>query len=157
MKVTLLCVGKTDEGYLREGIEKYQKRLVHYTRFSEVILPDIKNRKTLTEEQQRDREGELLLKQIDPTDTVVLLDERGQSFSSPEFAAYLEQCSLRNFQHLVFVVGGPYGFCKAVYQRANAKIALSKMTFSHQMVRLFFMEQLYRAHTIMRGEPYHHM
>lgn len=157
MKITLVCVGKTDERYLQEGIEKYHKRLVHYTKFAAVIIPDIKNRKNLSEQQQKEKEGQFILKYVDSTDTLILLDERGKSFDSPAFATYLEQCALRNLQHLVFVIGGPYGFSEEVYRRANVTISLSKMTFSHQMIRLFFVEQLYRAYTIMKGEPYHHI
>ncbi|MDR6736052.1 23S rRNA (pseudouridine(1915)-N(3))-methyltransferase RlmH [Sphingobacterium sp. 2149] len=156
MKITLLCIGKTDEKYLLEGIEKYTKRLKFYVNFSIVVLPDIKNVKSLSAEQQKDREALLILKQLQPQDFVVLLDEHGKEFRSLEFSAYLEKMMIQSVQHLVFVIGGPYGFDQKIYDRAKSKISLSKMTFSHQMIRLFFTEQLYRAFSIMKGEPYHH-
>lgn len=156
MKVTLLCIGKTDESYIKTGIENYLKRLRHYVHFDLSVIPDIKNAKHLTQEQQKIREGELLLKQLHNGDYVVLLDERGKSLGSVEFAKYLEQKMIGSVQHIVFIIGGPYGFSDEVYRRAGQKLSLSKMTFSHQMVRLFFVEQLYRAFTILRGEPYHH-
>lgn len=156
MKIRLLCIGKTDDRYIQEGVEKYLKRLKHYVSFQIVELPDIKNVKNLSENQQKDREGDLLLKNIHAQDFVVLLDERGKEFRSIEFSAYLEQKMLSSTAQLVFIIGGPYGFSAAVQQRANYTISLSKMTFSHQMIRLFLVEQLYRAYSIMRGEPYHH-
>lgn len=156
MKATLLCIGKTDESFVKTGIENYVKRLKHYIHFDISIISDIKNVKHLTQEQQRVREGELILKQLSNSDFVVLLDERGAAFRSVEFASFLEQKMVGSVQHIVFIIGGPYGFSEEVYQRANQQLSLSKMTFSHQMVRLFFVEQFYRALTILRGEPYHH-
>lgn len=156
MKITLLCIGKTDEKYLIEGIEKYTKRLKFYVNFNIVVLPDIKNVKSLSAEQQKDKEALLILKQLQPQDFVVLLDEHGKEFRSLEFSVYLEKMIIQSVQHLVFVIGGPYGFDQKIYDRAKSKISLSKMTFSHQMIRLFFTEQLYRALSIMKGEPYHH-
>ncbi|WP_313410789.1 23S rRNA (pseudouridine(1915)-N(3))-methyltransferase RlmH [Sphingobacterium multivorum] len=156
MKITLLCIGKTDDKYLIEGIEKYIKRLKFYVNFSIVVIPDIKNVKNLSAEQQREKEALLILKQLQPQDLVVLLDEHGKEFRSLEFSAYLEKMMVQSVQHLVFIIGGPYGFDQKIYDRAKSKIALSKMTFSHQMIRLFFTEQLYRAFSIMKGEPYHH-
>jgi len=156
MKITLLCIGKTDEKYLLEGIEKYTKRLKFYVNFSIVVLPDIKNVKSLSAEQQKDKEALLILKQLQPQDFVALLDEHGKEFRSLEFSAYLEKMMIQSVQHMVFVIGGPYGFDQKIYDRAKSKISLSKMTFSHQMIRLFFTEQLYRAFSIMKGEPYHH-
>ncbi len=156
MKIRLLCIGKTDDRYIQEGVEKYLKRLKHYVSFQIVELPDIKNVKNLSENQQKDREGDLLLKNIHAQDFVVLLDEQGKEFRSIEFSAYLEHKMVSSTAQLVFIIGGPYGFSAAVQQRANYTISLSKMTFSHQMIRLFLVEQLYRAYSIMRGEPYHH-
>lgn len=156
MKVTLLCVGKTDEDYLQKGIEKYVKRLKHYVTFELVVIPDLKQAKNLTEKLQREKEGQAILKHVQPTDMLILMDEHGKAFRSVEFAAFFEKQMLNSVPHIVFAVGGPYGFDEAVYKRANSQISLSKMTFSHQMVRLFFVEQLYRAFSITRGEPYHH-
>ncbi len=156
MKITLLTVGKTEDTYLKEGIEKYLKRLKHYTRLDIIDLPELKNTKALSQEQQKAKEAELILKRIITTDYVVLLDENGQEFTSTQFASFLDKKNISGIQHMVFVVGGPYGFDASVYQRANDKLSLSRMTFSHQMIRLFFAEQLYRAFTIMKGEPYHH-
>lgn len=151
-----MCVGKTDDGQLAAIIDKFQQRLKHYIPFSMVNIPDVKNTKHLRADQQRAKEAAALLKQLSPGDHVVLLDERGKEYRSVDFAAYLNKLMVGSVQHLVFVVGGPYGFEEAVYQRANGRISLSKMTFSHQMVRLFFVEQLYRSFTILKGEPYHH-
>lgn len=156
MKATLLCIGKTDESFVKTGIENYAKRLKHYIHFDISVVPDIKNAKHLTQEQQRVKEGELILRQLRNSDFVVLLDERGTTFRSVEFAKFLEQKMVGSVQHIVFIIGGPYGFSEEIYQRANQQLSLSKMTFSHQMVRLFFVEQFYRAFTILRGEPYHH-
>ncbi len=156
MKVTLLAIGKTDDGYLKEGIEKYLQRLKHYTRFDLQIIPDVKNSKNLSESEQRRKEAGLLLKNCFPGDYVVLLDERGKLLRSADFAQFIEQKAVANIQQLTFIIGGPYGFDESVYSRANAQLSLSKMTFSHQMIRLLFVEQLYRAHTILKGEPYHH-
>ncbi len=156
MKITFLTVGKTEDAYLKEGIDKYVKRLKHYTRLELAELPELKNTKALTEQQQKAKEAELILKKIAPTDYVVLLDEKGTELSSKQFAAYLDKRSINTAASLVFVVGGPYGFDQSVYDRANDRLSLSQMTFSHQMIRLFFTEQLYRAFTILKGEPYHH-
>ncbi len=156
MKITFLVIGKTDETYLREGIEKYLKRLKHYVSFQYLEIPDLKNTKNLNEAEQKSKEAELILKQLKPTDQLILLDENGEEFSSEGFAAYLNKKMLASVHNLVFVVGGPYGFDQSVYQKAQGKISLSRMTFSHQMVRLFFVEQVYRAFTILKGEPYHH-
>lgn len=156
MKITLLTIGKTEDNYLREGIEKYIKRLKHYINFKIVELPDVKNTKNLSEDQQKAKEGELIVKSLTNTDHVILLDERGQEFSSMQFAGLFNKKMVGSIQHIVFVIGGPYGFDPSVQNRADEKLSLSKMTFSHQMVRLFFLEQVYRAFTIIKGEPYHH-
>ena len=155
MKTILLQVGKTVNKHFIAGINDYAERISHYMPFDIVTIPELKNTKNLTEEQQKQAEGELILKQLQPSDTVVLLDEHGKEYRSIEFASWLEQ--KRNVaRRLVFVIGGPYGFSPAVYQRANEQLSLSKMTFSHQMIRLLFVEQIYRAMTILRNEPYHH-
>lgn len=156
MLISLLCIGKTDESWLNTGIEKYEKRLKHYTGFSLRIIPDLKNGKNLTIDQQKIKEGELLLKQLSPSDLVILLDEQGVEMRSVEFARFIDKKMTAGVQRLVFVIGGPYGFSEAVYGRANGKLSFSRLTFSHQMIRLFFAEQLYRAFSILRGEPYHH-
>lgn len=156
MKLTLLCIGKTDEDYLQKGIDKYMKRLKHYVHFDKVIIPDIKNSKHLTEAQQKEREGQLILKHVVATDMLILMDEKGKAYRSIDFASFFEKQMLNSVPHIIFVIGGPYGFDDTVYQRANSMISLSKMTFSHQMVRLFIVEQIYRAFSIIRGEPYHH-
>lgn len=156
MRITLLCVGKTDDSHIAAMIEKFQLRLKHYIPFRMVSIPDVKNTKHLSVDQQRAKEAAAILKQLSPGDHVVLMDERGREYRSVEFAGYLNKLMVGSVQQIVFVVGGPYGFEDTVYQRANSKISLSKMTFSHQMVRLFFVEQLYRAFTILKGEPYHH-
>lgn len=156
MKTCLLVIGKTDADYVRRGIEEYEKRLRRYIPFEMKVLPDVKNAKSMGEALQKEKEGEMILEQLAPTDTVVLLDEKGRQYTSVEFSAYLAQKMLGGIKRLVFVVGGPYGFSEAVYRRGNEKISLSKMTFSHQMVRMIFAEQIYRAMTILKGEPYHH-
>ncbi|MDB4926926.1 23S rRNA (pseudouridine(1915)-N(3))-methyltransferase RlmH [Mucilaginibacter sp.] len=156
MKITFLTVGKTEDAYLKDGIDKYVKRLKHYTKLELVDLPELKNTKALTQEQQKAKEAELILKKISPLDHVILLDEKGMELTSKQFATYLDKKSVGSTSSLVFVVGGPYGFDQSVYERANDKLSLSRMTFSHQMIRLFFTEQLYRAFTILKGEPYHH-
>jgi len=156
MKITFLTVGKTEDAYLKEGIDKYVKRLKHYTKLIIVEIDELKNTKALTQQQQKAKEAELILKKILPLDHVILLDEKGMELSSIQFAAYFEKKALGSVSNLVFVVGGPYGFDPSVYERANEKLSLSSMTFSHQMIRLFFVEQLYRAFTIIKGEPYHH-
>ena len=156
MKITFLTVGKTEDAYLKDGIDKYVKRLKHYTKLEMVDLPELKNTKALTEQQQKTREAELIFKKISPLDHVILLDEKGMEFTSKQVAAYIDKKSISSTSSLVFVVGVPYGFDQSVYERANDKLSLSRMTFSHQMIRLFFTEQLYRAYTILKGEPYHH-
>ncbi len=156
MKIELLVIGKTDADYLQKGIAEYEKRLTRYIPYEMRVIPDIKNSKNMSESVQREREGELILAQIQTSDFVVLLDEHGKSYSSVKFARFLEQKMVTGIKKLILVVGGPYGFSEPVYKRANDKISLSEMTFSHQMVRLIFTEQLYRAMTILKGEPYHH-
>jgi len=156
MKISLICIGKTDDSYLIEGIESYQKRLKFYINFKMIVIPDVKNSKNLSKEQQKAKESEQILKHINNGDCVILLDERGKEYRSVEFANFLSKKMLSSTQHLIFVIGGPYGFDTSTENRSDAKISLSKMTFSHQMVRLFFSEQLYRAFSILKGEPYHH-
>jgi len=151
----LILVGKTINKHFVAGIEDYADRISHYMPFEIVTIPELRNTKNLSEDQQKTSEGELILRQIQPSDTMVLLDEHGKEFRSIEYARWLQQRQ-QTARRLVFVIGGPYGFSDAVYSRANEKISLSKMTFSHQMVRLIFTEQLYRACTIIKGEPYHH-
>jgi 23S rRNA (pseudouridine1915-N3)-methyltransferase len=155
MKITLLVVGKTTDTHIETLIQEYQKRLAHYIPFTLQIIPELKNTKALTSEQQKQAEGELILRAITPATDLILLDEHGKEFRSIEFADYIQK-KMSAGRDVVFVVGGPYGFSDTVYQRSNSKISLSKMTFSHQMVRLFFVEQVYRAMTILCGEPYHH-
>mgnify|MGYP003288652377 FL=1 len=155
MKITLLVVGKTTDTHIEMLIQEYQKRLTHYLTFALQVIPELKNTKALTSEQQKQAEGEMILKAVTSSADLILLDEHGKEFRSIEFADYVQK-RMSSGRDVVFVVGGPYGFSEAVYQRANGKISLSKMTFSHQMVRLFFVEQLYRAMTILKGEPYHH-
>lgn len=156
MKAVLLVVGKTDEGYVNVGIEKYAGRINKYMPFEIAVIPDLKNTKNLQQVQQKQKEGELILKKIQPGDFVVLLDEKGKSFSSVEFAKWLNTVLVNSYKRVVFVIGGPYGFSESVYQKAQAKISISRMTFSHQLIRLIFTEQFYRAHSILKGEPYHH-
>lgn len=156
MKVSLIVIGKTDASYLSDAITEYKNRLVHYIPFEMLVIPDIKNVKNLSENQQKEKEGELILKALQPGDCLVLLDEHGKEFTSRQFAAYMEKKMHNVAKRLVFVIGGPYGFSDAVYKAAAEKISLSKMTFSHQMIRLIFTEQLYRAMTILHNEPYHH-
>jgi 23S rRNA (pseudouridine1915-N3)-methyltransferase len=156
MKICLLVIGKTDEAYLQNGIELFLKRIPHYISFEMKVIPDIKNSKNLSEDQQKEKEGELILQQISTSDELFLLDEQGMEVSSVKFAQFLEKKMVAGIKRLVFVIGGPYGFSGNVYSRAIGKVSLSKMTFSHQMVRLIFLEQLYRAMTILKGEPYHH-
>lgn len=155
MKTTLIWVGKTMDKRIVSLIDDYAGRIVHYMPFQTVTIPDLKSTKSLLQSQQKDMEGTQILKYIQASDYVVLLDERGTERRSVEFAKWLTQKNMST-RSLVFVIGGPYGFSDAVYQRANERISLSSMTFSHQMVRLFFVEQLYRACTIIKGEPYHH-
>lgn len=156
MNIKLIAIGKTDNKNLQTLMDEYQKRLSFYIKFELEIIPDIKNAKNLSEAQQKEKEGELILNKLTPTDFLILLDENGKSFSSVEFSNELQKKMNAGIKTLVYVIGGPYGFSEAVYQKAQQKISLSKMTFSHQMVRLFFIEQIYRGFTILRNEPYHH-
>lgn len=156
MKIVLLVIGKTDAGYFVEAIREYANRLTHYLPFELQVIPDIKNVRNLSEAIQKEKEGELILKAIQGGDYLVLLDEKGKEYTSVQFAGYLEKKMQTVPKRLVFVIGGPYGFSEAVYKAACEKISLSKMTFSHQMIRLIFVEQIYRAMTIIAGEPYHH-
>lgn len=155
MKTLLILVGKTTSKVFNTGINDYVERISHCMPFDIITIPELKNTKSITEEQQKEKEGELILKHIQPGDTLVLLDEHGKELRSIELANWLER-KQQTCRRLVFVIGGPYGFSKEVYDKANEKISLSKMTFSHQMVRLIFTEQIYRACTIIKGEPYHH-
>jgi len=156
MNIKILSIGKTDDKALITLIDGYIKRLKHYIKIEFKSIPDIKNRKNIQISQQKVLEGDLIIKNIQSSDVVVLLDEKGQDYSSIEFSKYISKKMLAGTKQLVFVIGGPYGFSENIYKRANHKISLSKMTFSHQMVRLFVVEQLYRAFTILKNEPYHH-
>lgn len=156
MNIRLIAIGKTDNKNLQSLIDDYQKRLSFYIKFDLEIIPDIKNVKNLSENQQKEKEGELILSKLSSTDQLILLDENGKTFSSVAFAEELQKKMNAGIKTLVFVIGGPYGFSETIYAKAYGKIALSMMTFSHQMVRLFFIEQLYRGFTILRNEPYHH-
>ncbi|HHT21975.1 MAG TPA: 23S rRNA (pseudouridine(1915)-N(3))-methyltransferase RlmH [Bacteroidales bacterium] len=156
MKIKLLMIGKTTDAKLAALIDEYAGRLKYYINFEQTVIPELKNAKNLTFEQQKEREGELLLAKLEKSDEVILLDERGKHYTSIEFSDFISKKMIFSNKSMVFVVGGPYGFSEKVYQRADSQISLSKMTFSHQMIRLFFTEQLYRAMTIIKGEPYHH-
>ncbi|MCH6233981.1 23S rRNA (pseudouridine(1915)-N(3))-methyltransferase RlmH [Cognataquiflexum rubidum] len=156
MQIRLIAVGKTDHAAIQMLLEEYSKRLGFYIKFELEIMPDLKNSKNLSEASQKEKEGELILKKVQTSDELVLLDEQGKQYSSVDFSDYLQKKMNSGLKQLIFVIGGPYGFSEEVYQRANGKISLSKMTFSHQMVRVFFVEQLYRAFTILKNEPYHH-
>ncbi|MFV0593967.1 MAG: 23S rRNA (pseudouridine(1915)-N(3))-methyltransferase RlmH [Draconibacterium sp.] len=156
MKITLLVIGKTDAAYLREGIDVYAKRLKHYIPFEMEVIQDVKKAKNLTAQLQCQKEGELILSRLGTGKELHLFDEGGKMYSSRSFAQFLEQKMLSSIKELVLVIGGPYGFSKEVYEKASSKISLSKLTFSHQMVRLLCVEQIYRAFTILKGEPYHH-
>ncbi|HFC00824.1 MAG TPA: 23S rRNA (pseudouridine(1915)-N(3))-methyltransferase RlmH [Phaeodactylibacter sp.] len=156
MKIEFWVVGKTQFQYLNEGIAIYEKRMKKYLPFQTIILPDIKNAKKLTHELIKEKEGKMILDKLEQGDLLILLDEKGETFTSEKFAAWLNQKLQHSARKIIFLVGGAYGFSEAVYQRAHQKIALSSMTFSHQMVRLFFIEQFYRALTILKNEPYHH-
>ena len=156
METVVYCVGKTDQVELAQLIERYQNRLKHYTKFIFHIVEDIKNSKNLSEKQQKEAEAKAIEKQLNPGDRVILLDENGKNFTSVAFSEWINKQQLSGVKRLVFLIGGPYGFAPSLYARAEQKIQLSSMTFSHQMVRLFFVEQLYRAHTILKNEPYHH-
>ncbi len=156
MNIRLIAIGKTDNKDLQSLIDDYTKRLSFYVKFDLDIIPDIKNAKNLSEAQQKEKEGELILAKIGPSDQLILLDENGKTYSSVGFSDYLQKKMNTGIKTLVFVIGGPYGFSETIYQKAHGKVSLSEMTFSHQMVRLFVIEQLYRGFTILRNEPYHH-
>ena len=156
MTITLIAIGKTDNAQLNSLIDDYTKRLGFYVKFKLEIIPDLKKVKNLSEAQQKEKEGELILKHLSKSDTLILLDENGKQFTSVDSSSYLQKHMNSGIKNLILVIGGPYGFSEAIYKRAQGKISLSKMTFSHQMVRLFIIEQLYRGFTILRNEPYHH-
>ena len=156
MKIKLLVISKTEKNYLIEGEKDYEKRLPHYCKFSELIIPDIKNRAKFSNNEVIIKEGELILSKLNNGDVVILLDEKGKQHSSIEFSNFISNKIMVRTKSLVFIIGGAFGFSKSVYQRADTKLSLSKMTFSHQMVRMIFKEQLYRAFTIIKGEKYHH-
>lgn len=156
MKITLLTVGKTDRDWVKQGLDIYVSRLKHYVPFSMIEIPELKNVSALTKEQIKAKEGELILKNLRNTDDVILLDEHGKEYSSMELAGILRDKMTYGGRDIVYVIGGAYGFSEAVYARADSKLSLSRMTFSHQMVRAIFAEQIYRAFTIIKGEPYHH-
>lgn len=155
MKTKLLVVGKTNDKNITKGIDDYVRRVKHYMPFDIEVIPELKNTKSLTQSNQKEMEAEQILKRLQPSDTVVLLDEHGKEYRSIEFARWIEKLQ-QTARSLVFIIGGPYGFADSVYERSDAKLSLSKMTFSHQMIRLLFVEQIYRACTIIKGEPYHH-
>lgn len=155
MKIKLIVIGKTDEKYLNEGLKKYEDRLKHYAKYEMVVIPDIKKGKKQNAERQKEEEGKLILSKVQNNDHLILLDERGKTFTSLEYAKKIEKKMVGGVSSIVFVIGGPFGFSKEMYDRANDKLSLSAMTFSHQMIRLFFVEQIYRAFTIIKGEKYH--
>lgn len=156
MKIVFLTIGKTINTQLQQLQNDYQERLKHYVPFEYQCIPELKNTRNISEQEQKEKEADLILKFIEPNDEIILLDENGKHFSSVDFAVYVEKKMNSSYKRMIFVVGGPYGFSKRIYDRANGLISLSRMTFSHQMVRIIFTEQLYRAFTILRGEPYHH-
>lgn len=156
MTTRLICIGKTIKSYLKDGEAEYVKRLKRYTKLQEVVIPELRKASKLSESEIKQKEGELLLSKIESNDFVVLLDEKGKSLSSEEFANWLENKQIYGTSNIVFIIGGAYGFSEEVYNRSQYKLSLSRMTFSHQMVRMIFKEQLYRAFTIIKGEPYHH-
>jgi len=156
MTIKLLAIGKTDNKNIQSLIDDYQKRLGYYIKFNLEIIPDLKKAKHLSEEQQKQKEGDLILSKVSNSDVLILLDENGKQMDSVGFSTYLQKHMNSGIKQVVFVIGGPYGFSPEVYSKAQGKLSLSKMTFSHQMVRLFFVEQLYRGFTILRNEPYHH-
>lgn len=156
MKIELAVIGKTSIGYLKKGIDEYIKRLKHYVPFEIKYIDDIKNTKNISEDQQKRTEGAKILSLLDKSDFVVLLDEHGKEYTSMQYSSYIQKRMLSGVKKVVFVIGGPYGFSQEVYDRANDKISFSKMTFNHEMIRLIFTEQLYRAYTIINHEPYHH-
>ena len=155
MKTKLLVVGKTNDKNITKGIDDYVGRVKHYMPFDIEVIPELKNTQSLTQSNQKEMEAEQILKRLQPSDTVVLLDEHGKEYRSIEFARWIEK-QQQTARSLVFIIGGPYGFADSIYERSDAKLSLSKMTFSHQMIRLLFVEQIYRACTIIKGEPYHH-
>ncbi len=157
MKITLILNGKTEDDYIVKGFSIYENRLKHYIPFETIVIPALKNTKAISIEQQKQKEGELIIKNIQISDKLILLDENGKEYNSVGFSDFIQKEMNSGIKNLVFVVGGPYGFSEEIYKRANGRISLSKMTFSHQMVRLFFVEQLYRAMTILKNEPYHHL
>ena len=156
MKIELAVIGKTSIGYLKQGVDEYIKRLKHYVPFEIKYIDDIKNTKNISEDQQKRTEGAKILSLLDKSDFVVLLDEHGKEYTSMQYSSYIQKRMLSGVKKVVFVIGGPYGFTQEVYDRANDKISFSKMTFNHEMIRLIFTEQLYRAYTIINHEPYHH-
>ncbi|GGX26119.1 23S rRNA (pseudouridine(1915)-N(3))-methyltransferase RlmH [Aquimarina muelleri] len=156
MNIKLIAIGKTDDKQLNSLIDNYINRLKFYIKFNFEIIPDLKNVKNLSESQQKEKEGKLILNQVDTSDILLLLDEKGKQYDSVAFSEVLQKHMNSGAKQLIFVIGGPYGFSPEVYDRANGKLSLSKMTFSHQMIRLFFVEQLYRGFTILKNEPYHH-
>ena len=156
MKIILMAIGKTRSRLLADGVEEYSGRINRYLPFETFFLPDVRTTRTMTEPMQKELEGQMMLERLQPSDYVMLLDERGVEMTSREFAGFVDKRMSSGLKRLVFVIGGPYGFPPAMYERADAKLSLSRMTFSHEMVRLFFTEQVYRAMTILRGEPYHH-
>lgn len=156
MQIKLIAIGKTDNKAIISLIEEYSKRLNFYIKFEFEVLPDLKNTKSLSEILQKEKEGELILKKLIPSDELILLDERGKSYTSIDFSEFLQKKMNSGLKQLIFAIGGPYGFSDEVYSRSNGKLSISKMTFSHQMIRPFFIEQLYRGFTILRNEPYHH-
>ncbi len=156
MQIKLIAIGKTDHLAINQLIKEYESRLAHYIRFELEIIQDVKNTKSLSIAVQKEKEGEMILKKVSPSDELILLDERGKTYSSLDFSGFLQKKMNSGMKQLIFVIGGPYGFSENVYARSNGKLSLSKMTFSHQMIRPFFIEQLYRAFTILKNEPYHH-
>jgi 23S rRNA (pseudouridine1915-N3)-methyltransferase len=155
MKIKLVCIGKTGKSFLEDGEKEYTNRLSHYVKFEKIEIPDIKNAKSLSKDQILEKEGELILDKCSNAE-IILLDERGKQFSSVDFSNFLQEKFNYSSKDIAFVIGGPYGFSPKVYEASSRKISLSKMTFSHQMIRLFFIEQIYRSMTILKGEPYHH-
>jgi len=156
VKIQLIVIGKTNQHFVKQGLDEFCKRLLHYFPFELEVIPDIKNSQNLSVDQQKVKEGEMILRSFQPSDYIVLLDEHGKEFTSVEFAEYIEKKTRTSVKRLVFVIGGAYGFAQTVYEAAYEKIALSKMTFPHQLIRLIFIEQLYRVMTILHNEPYHH-
>tara|TARA_B110000285_G_scaffold95938_1_gene109410 strand:- start:5825 stop:6298 length:474 start_codon:yes stop_codon:yes gene_type:complete len=156
MKIKLICVGKTNKSFMIEGEDEYLKRLKHYINIEKIEIPELKNAKNMSEAEIKKTEGDLILEKVGPSDTVLLLDENGKEFDSVQFSKHIQKQMNSGGKTLFFIIGGAYGFSQEVYARSNGKIALSQMTFSHQMVRMFFLEQIYRAFTILKGQPYHH-